>query len=362
MTQEGKIKVHISGENAHLPFYNGNRFVMDAGGTRIRFGFVNEAGAVESESFKSRNTAQSIFTRYEFCDLIVDLIRQYGGIQKRHALSVAGPVSNDYRVIRKYTNVLRGDMNIPVSEMVEGRIRETTGREIELFVIKDAVAATLAEMGRVGAASDRDEAIAIILGTGTGGALCKRLNNGTFIMPDALADVGHHIVNPMNMEKCNCGSVGCVELHTSGTGVVRNFNNLAHEMTEYFSSILYGERGIPPGSISGEDIAWAAGEGDKFTINILGHAAESLAILLRNIFTSHPQMTIVLVGGFALGVGTPLLDLVRKSLIKIGIPFLGKGTDVENYVKSRVLLGTIPPEYTNLVGARIFLMEKEKCG
>ena len=39
-----------------------------------------------------------------------------------------------------------------------------------MTVIKDAVASTLAEMGPGGAASDCDEVIAIILGTGTDGA------------------------------------------------------------------------------------------------------------------------------------------------------------------------------------------------
>ena len=46
-----------------------------------------------------------------------------------------------------------------------------------MTVIKDAVASTLAKMGPGGAASDCDEVIAIILGTGTDGALPGRLES-----------------------------------------------------------------------------------------------------------------------------------------------------------------------------------------
>ena len=52
-------------------------------------------------------------------------------------------------------------------------------------------------------------------------------------------------------------------------------------------------------------------------------------------------MTMVLVGGFALGVGAPLLLCVRETLVEIGLPFVRK-SDLPGYVESRVLLGRIP--------------------
>jgi hypothetical protein len=72
-------------------------------------------------------------------------------------------------------------------------------------------------------------------------------------------------------------------------------------------------------------------------------------------------MTVVLVGGFALGVGVPLLELVREQLLEVRVPFVQQER-LEEYVRSRVLLGAIPAEKTNLVGAGIFLGQAERSG
>ena len=227
--------------------------------------------------------------------MIVDTIVSQGLQQRTHVLSLAGPVSADNRVIRKYTNVLRDEFDIHISEMVEKEVRRRPASEIAFFVIKDAVAATMAEMGPGGAASHRNEVIALILGTGTGGAPCRRGSGGLIDFPAALADLGHHQLDPRNTERCNCGSRGCVELQTSGTGVVRNFNRRSLDSETYAESALCRVRGRAPGSIDAGDIAWAAARGDRFTLALLREAALALALLLKNVFTSHPAMTVVLV-------------------------------------------------------------------
>ena len=71
-------------------------------------------------------------------------------------------------------------------------------------------------------------------------------------------------------------------------------------------------------------------------------------------------MTVVLVGGFALGVGAPLLDLARQAMIEIGLPFIRKSV-LSEYVSSRLLLGRIPSDDTNLIGARLFLSQAEQA-
>ena len=334
------------------------RLVFDLGGTCVRTALVHSSGEIEPGTRRSDKIAQTITTREGLRDVIVEGIITHGLRQRMHVLSLAGPISPDNRVIRKYTNVLKDDFDIPISEMVEREVRRRTGSETRFFVIKDAVASSLAEMGPGGAAPDRDEVIALILGTGTGGAPCHQRSDGRIDFPDALADLGHHQVDPRNTEPCNCGSRGCVELSTSGTGVVKNFNRRSGDDPRYAQSVLFRERRRAPGSIGAEDIAWAAARGDPFTLALLGEAARALALLLKNVFTSHPAMTVVLVGGFALGVGTPLLAAVREGLMETGLPFIRRA-DLAGYVESRVLLGRIPSEDTNLVGARRFLSQAE---
>jgi glucokinase len=335
------------------------RLIFDLGGTRVRTALVNESGTIVEGTRRSEKIARTITTREGLRDLLVAEVMSRGLGQDTHVLSLAGPISADNRVIRKYTNVLPREFDIPISDLVEREIRRRTAQKISFFVIKDAIASTMAEMGPTGAAFDRSEVIALILGTGTGGAPCRRGRNGVVDFPDALADLGHHQLDPRNTEPCNCGSRGCVELQTSGTGVVRTFNRRAIESSLYAESVICRERGRAPGSIGAEDIAWAAARGDPFTIALLQEAALALALLVRNILTSHPGMTIVLVGGFALGVGTPLLMCTRAALRDIGLPFMRK-SDVEDFVAQRLLLGKIPADDTNLTGARLFLRQVER--
>jgi predicted NBD/HSP70 family sugar kinase len=326
----------------------------------MRTAIVDASGGIDPATRRSEEIARRIGTREALRDLIAEAVLSCGIPQRSHVLSLAGPISADNRVIRKYTNVLPHEFDIPISLMVEQEVCRRTGAAISFFVIKDAVASTMAEMGPGGAAADRDEAIALILGTGTGGAPCRRGPDGLISFPDALADLGHHQVDPRNTEPCNCGSQGCVELQTSGTGVVRSFNRRSLEGNEYRSSALFGERRRAAGSIRAEDIAWGASRGDPFTLALLAEAALPLALLLKNVFTSHPDMTVVLVGGFALGVGAPLLELVRQALVRIRLPFI-RPSQLEAYVESRVLAGRVPAEDTNLVGARLFLSQAERA-
>jgi predicted NBD/HSP70 family sugar kinase len=334
------------------------RLVFDMGGTCVRTALVDAEGRVEPSTRRSGEMAQAIRTRGDLRDLIVERVLTDAPGQAAHVLSLAGPISMDNRVIRKYTNVLTDDFDIPISGMVEAEVARRTGRRVRLFVIKDAVASSLAEMGPGGAAPDRGEVIALILGTGTGGAPCRRGPDGRVEFPDALADLGHHQVDPRNTEPCSCGSRGCVELQTSGSGVVRNANRRSLADHAYADSVLHRGRGIAAGSLQARDVAWGAGQGDPFSLAVLREAALPLALLLKNVFTSHPGITVVFVGGFALGVGTPFLSLVREALVEIALPFIRR-SELAPYVESRVLLGKVPSEDTNLVGARLFLKQAE---
>lgn len=343
-----------------MMYKNSSRLVFDAGGTKIRYGLVDDRGNIDLDSLVSVKSTNRISTAEDFRDLVIDAINHFNLNQSIYVLSIAGPVSYDNKVIRKYTNVLKNQMDIPISDMIATGLRKTTCRNAEVYVIKDATAASLAEMSFAGAASDKDEVLSLILGTGTGGAICRRDNKGLFIFSDDFADLGHHQVDISCTEECNCGGKGCVELQTSGTAVVRKINKLADKDPAYDSSLLLLERELNPGSITGEDIAWAAQRGDSFTDEVLKQSARPLATLLRNVFTSYPHITVVFTGGFALGVGKPLLDKVKNCLKESGIPFSGENLD--SIIENNVLLGKISSEHTNLVGAKMFLDQKEIFG
>lgn len=347
-------------EGALLRKWEGMRLVLDMGGTCIRCAHVDHNGLFDHGECRTES-AREISTRHDLCEMLVKRISTADERQRNFVFSFAGPISADNRVVRKYTNVLPDETDIPVADMVEKAAQERMGREVRIHVIKDAVASTMAEMGSQGAAADRNEVIALILGTGTGGAPCRRLGSGEIIFPDALADLGHHQVDANFNESCNCGAKGCVERQTSGSAIVEALNRRAGDARyreSFYSSRIFRERGILPGAITGEDISWAAHQGDSFAHDGLRQAAKPLSLLLRNVFTSHPGMTVVFVGGFALGAGDILLDLVRGALRETGIPFV-RPAEVAGFVETRILLGAIPSDRTNLVGARQFLLQME---
>jgi len=342
--------------------WQGERFVLDLGGTCVRHGLVDHQGKMNAAHCCMERIAQKISTRRELCDLVVDRIVIHGQQQRTFVISVAGPISPDNRVVRKYTNVLPDDFDIPLCDMVEKRVRVRTGREIRAYVIKDAVASGMAEMGPTGAAPDRNEVLALILGTGTGGAPCRRLPSGEIAFPDALADLGHHQVDPAYTEQCNCGGSGCVERQTSGSAIVAAANRRAMDpryAADYRACRLFTVRGILPGAISGEDFSWGVTTGEAFALDVLRESIKPLSLLIRNVFTSHPGMTVVLVGGFALGVGSVLVDFLRSALRASGIPFV-RCDELVRFVQERVLIGAIDADATNLVGARMFLLQKER--
>ena len=85
---------------------NGPRLVLDLGGTSVRTAAVDASGAIAPGTRKSEKVAQAITNRDGLRDLIVDTIVSRGISQREYVLSLAGPISADNRVIRKYTNVL----------------------------------------------------------------------------------------------------------------------------------------------------------------------------------------------------------------------------------------------------------------
>ena len=71
--------------------------------------------------------------------------------------------------------------------------------------------------------------------------------------------------------------------------MVRNFNRHSLDFDAYSESALHQVRGKAPGFLDAEDIAWAAAHGDPFSLALLREAALTLALLLKNVFTSTLQ-------------------------------------------------------------------------
>ena len=108
--------------------------------------------------------------------------------------------------------------NVPLKERLE---QELDGLRVE--VDKDTNAAALAE-ARLGAGREFRHFLYVTAGTGIGGGL---ILDGTLYRgaTGGAGDIGHVVVDP-DGPLCGCGGHGCVEVFSSGAGMV----NRAREM------------------------------------------------------------------------------------------------------------------------------------
>lgn len=70
-----------------------------------------------------------------------------------------------------------------------------------------------------GSGKDVDNFVAVVLGTGVGGAV---INNGKIIngVNYAVGEIGHMVIS-LDGEQCNCGRRGCFEAYASATALIR---------------------------------------------------------------------------------------------------------------------------------------------
>ena len=127
----------------------------------------------------------------------------------------------------------------------------------------------------------------------TGGLSACLIENGRVLNGKAslIGEIGHMIIDPMDKERCSCGSHGCVERLVS---------------MERIRSIIRSEIGEHPDSLlnSSEKITYdilfeASASGDVFARRIIDYIARMLSITLRNITLTFDPDVIVFQGSYA---------------------------------------------------------------
>lgn len=163
--------------------------VFDIGGTSVKHALMDEEGKIHSEgSFKTPKTSLP-----ELLSTMAEVANTYGKLQEIEGIPVSAPGAVNIR-----TGIIEGASALPylhgpdVREILEGMTGKTCRFD------NDANCAALAE-GFNGACRDTDNYIAIVIGTGIGGAVVidrklvrgKHLHGGEFgfmIMEDIYRD------------------------------------------------------------------------------------------------------------------------------------------------------------------------------
>jgi glucokinase len=203
-----------------------------------------------------------------------------------------------------------GWKDVPLAEKLS---RELGG--VRVAVDKDTNAAALAER-RLGAGRLFRHFLYVTAGTGIGGGLVL---NGELYRgaTGGAGDIGHTVVDP-DGPPCGCGSRGCVEVFSSGGGIVNRVQNL-------LSSGRPGTEGalLEGGELTAEAVFKAASEGDPVAGGVVRRAGTLLGLALANYVNLNNPEAVVLGGGL-LRAGDLYREPVEREMRSRALPALAE--------------------------------------
>ena len=186
---------------------------IDIGGTAVKLGIVNEAGAVlakaeESVSFDGYRTP--ILTT------VLKAAQAFLAAQSVPAESLAGIGVSATGQIDSRKGIVAGTCgNLPnyIGAPIKAELEKTFG--LPVTVANDANCMTLGEVW-VGGAQGYTDVIGVTLGTGVGGGILTggRLLEGARGLG---GELGHYRTHALDGVDCTCGAKGCWERYAATT-------------------------------------------------------------------------------------------------------------------------------------------------
>lgn len=238
---------------------------VDIGGTWIRVALSKLELKREEIQIEREKTEKS--NKYsigsQICQLIHTLLKK-NGINEEQLLGIgvasAGPL--DMREGKVFNSPNLGFKEVPLKEPVSKEFPD-----IPFYLLNDCNAAVLGIHFFEAGEEEKNNLVYVTMSTGIGGgAIC----NGYLLLGKGgnAAEVGHSKVAPRSKKKCGCGSHGCWEAFSSGTGV-RNRALEALEEGKLNADILLELVDKKKSSIGAKEIFAAAREGDQLSQKIV---------------------------------------------------------------------------------------------
>ena len=255
---------------------------IDIGGTRTKFGLVNESGDLE---FKGSIPTQGHISLKRYLEVIHKEITKNMANRdiSLKAIGIGAPKGNqETGCIEEAYNLLSWGDTLPIASFASDLFR------VPAFLLNDSDASAIGEM-EFGEAKGCEDFIVVTLGTGVGGGI---ITNGTLLRGSkgAAGEIGHMVVD-WDGRQCKCGRIGCLETYASASGVVRTMRDLlvwkrgGHEEIHDYDSCEY--------------IAQAARNGDSLAIKAFEYTGKKLGMALANITAIIDPEAIILSGGVA---------------------------------------------------------------
>jgi glucokinase len=310
---------------------------VDLGGTNIRAAVFDGGMKILGRSerpTRAQEEADAVIRRIAAC-VREALDRSSVAADEVAGVGVGAAGLTDWRtgVVVLASNL--GWRDVPLKERLE---QELDGLRVE--VDKDTNAAALAE-ARLGAGREFRHFLYVTAGTGIGGGL---ILDGTLYRgaTGGAGDIGHVVVDP-DGPRCGCGDHGCVEVFSSGAGMVNRAREMLAGGAEAASSAMTVEALTP------QTIFEAAEEGDAVAARVVEKAGRALGLALADYVNINNPEAIV-IGGGVVRAGRAYTEPVERELRRRALPALGE------------IVKLVPPELgddVGVTGAALLLAESE---
>ena len=275
---------------------------IDVGGTKIFAAVISSKGQVMAGEYYltlADEGAEAVINRiFSAVDRL--LSREDIDLSQLDSISIAaaGAIDIGKGLVTSSPN-LPGWRDIPLRDIVKEKYK------VNAFLLNDASAAALGEH-HFGAGKGVNNLILLTVGTGIGGGII--INGKLYTGASGSAGELGHMTIDVNGPRCNCGSIGCLEMLASGTAVAR----------EAIRRVTCGERSSlieivegKIGNITAEKVEKAAQGGDSLASEVILEAATYLGIGMVNLVNIfNPEM--IVVGGGMAKMGDLLLEPARQ--------------------------------------------------
>ncbi|MDH2425290.1 ROK family protein [Sphaerisporangium sp. TRM90804] len=193
-------------------------------------------------------------------------------------------------------------------------MRETISRELDCpaMLDNDVNIMALGEL-HAGLARQVDDFLLIKIGTGIG---CGIVVDGKIYrgVSGSAGDIGHIRVDRLG-SLCGCGNTGCLEAYFSGAALARQ----AQAVARSGASPYLAERLAVAGTLSAEDVAAAAAQGDSAAIQLIRDGGRRVGQVLAGLVSFFNPGLVIIAGGVA-RLGHVLLAEIRSVVYRRSLP------------------------------------------
>ncbi|HPN37975.1 MAG TPA: ROK family protein [Melioribacteraceae bacterium] len=285
---------------------------VDLGGTNIKIGLVTKSGEIVNQvsvESKANNGPKAVIKQIEHgIDRLLEC-------EKRDVIGIGigapGSVTVKKGIVENPPNFTDWG-SVALGSILKKKLKT------EVFVENDANAAAIGEL-IFGAGKKLNSFIMITLGTGLGGGIIfdKKIFRGD---TGAAGELGHVTID-YNGNRCNCGSIGCVEAYT-GNNYFMNW--VKPELEKHPQSLIYKFIENDLHKLTPYTIHQAAEQGDFFAIDCIKQLGRYVGYGLVSAINILDISNVVIGGGVA-GFGNLLFDEILHTVNeRILIPKKGK--------------------------------------